>query len=151
RLPGRRSRAGSNIEVTSLARTDLHSTGLDRREMMRLLGTAAGAGLAGGLGTIAHVTSAQATPAQSSALPIPRGAIIRTNLRDLDPHAIDGFIMMHEHLLSERYTLEWMTEEMRATRRRGIACMVSVGGSRDRVPLMKELARRSGVHIVQGG
>src|SRR5262245_15322989 len=107
---------------------DSRPTGFGRREALRLLGLGAGLSMvADRAETDLEAASTQAVSTRPGGSALPRGAIIRTNLRDVDPYSINGHIMMHEHLLSPRYTLQWMVEEMSAARRHGIACMVSVG------------------------
>src|SRR5579859_5653770 len=111
---------------------DSHSTRFSRRDAMRLLGIGAGLGFADSLGWEPDLAAAllqQAAP-PGQALQLPRGAIIRTILKDIDPDAFTGITLMHEHLgngrrpssaaaSAERPTDDpaWMADELTAVRK----------------------------------
>ena len=132
---------------------------LSRREAIALLG-AAGAGL---------WTSARAA-AQTPLFP--RGAVIRTLLKDISPESITGSTLFHEHL-SIRYPLtralaeaqgrpipatfsddlDLMVEETKGAGKDGVGCIVD-GGHPDMdrdLDALKRIATESGVHIVGSG
>src|SRR6476646_9332336 len=72
-----------------------HDSRLTRRDALTLLGAGAVASAVGGR---ALATAAQGGASRASS-PIPRGAIIRTVLKDLAPdQAGSGAILFHEHL-----------------------------------------------------
>jgi phosphotriesterase-related protein len=135
---------------------------LSRRELLGILGA--------GVPAAALARVGLAGPAQAPAFP--RGAVIRTLLKDLSPDAITGPVLFHEHL-SLRYPLtkamaeaqgrpvpasfsddvELMIEETKLAARDGVACIVDGGHpdmDRDLVAL-RRIASESGVHIVASG
>ena len=74
------------------------STGLNRRQLLSLLGAGAGLGFFSGA---RYDTTLFAAPSQASAaktVTFPNGAIIRTILKDLSPESLSGPILFHEHL-----------------------------------------------------
>jgi phosphotriesterase-related protein len=103
----------------------------------------------------------------------PKGAIIRTLLKDLPPQALaSGAVLFHEHL-SIHYPLtnalaakqgvappknfsddvDLMVAETRAAGKDGVSCIVD-GGHPDmdrRLDALKRIAAESGVHIVASG
>jgi phosphotriesterase-related protein len=102
----------------------------------------------------------------------PRGAVIRTILKDLPPDALNtGATMFHEHLSGyyssppvergaagqprgEMDDLDLMVDEMRASRHDGVHCIVDSAlrrRSAENVEEMRRLSSRSGMHIVLGG
>lgn len=135
---------------------------LSRREVIGLLGAGAGGGLTALRGL--------RLDAQSSAFP--RGAIIRTLVKDVPPEAVTGSTLFHEHL-SIRYPLtkalaeaqgrpvpasftddvDVMVEETKAAAKDGVGCIVD-GGHPDMdrdLSALKRIASESGVHIVGSG
>ena len=136
---------------------------LSRREAIGLLGAGAGGGL---------VSLLQGPDLGAQAAPFPRGAIIRTLLKDVPPDAVTGSTLFHEHL-SIRYPLtkalaeaegrpvpasftddvELMVEETKAAAKDGVGCIVD-GGHPDMdrdLAALKRIASESGVHIVGSG
>jgi phosphotriesterase-related protein len=122
------------------------STRIDRREALSLMAVAS-AGLALGV-----PVSGQARPLR----------VIRTVLRDLDPAALDGRVLFHEHL-SMRYPLgtathftddvTLMVEETRAARADGVGCIVD-GGHADmarNLTALRRIATESGMAVVASG
>jgi phosphotriesterase-related protein len=141
---------------------------ITRRDAIRLLGAGAA------LGLVPHAAPASLHAAQAlrgNRLTLPRGAVIRTVLTDLNPDALrGGATLFHEHLsISDplppwvtppadarpSYTtdLDLMVEEVKATRQEGVSCIVN-GGTRDlgyNVEHLKTLAQRSGMHVIAAG
>jgi phosphotriesterase-related protein len=155
------------------------SAQLSRRDALGLLGAGAGLGLVSAFGGKAEVTAAwfQTASATARMSPIPRGAIIRTILKDLPPEGLgNGAILFHEHLSFDSTFFEKMrpanaprpatpppqsylenvdlvTDEVRASGKDGVSCIVD-GGHRDmgtHYENLKKIAERSGVHVVASG
>src|SRR5215204_5941027 len=136
---------------------------VSRRQVLGLLTGAIGAG---SVGRMAHAM------AQSSAA-LPKGAIIRTILRDLEPSAIKGHLLFHEHLSFGPAFFERMRpanaprpatppppnyisdpakvmEEVKASAAEGIGLIVD-GGHPDMATSyndLKLIAEKTGVHVV---
>jgi phosphotriesterase-related protein len=148
---------------------DFPSARLTRREAIGLLGVGAGLGLV----TALQGDAGPAAPGQTAATKVtfPTGAVIRTILKDVSPAALgNGATLFHEHLsLSDplppwvtpprqsrpSYTanLDLMVDEIKATAREGVSCIVS-GGTKDlgqNVDKVRTIAQRSGMHIVLAG
>src|SRR6266852_2252589 len=151
---------------------------LSRREALGMLGVGAGLGLfAVGRGAQLAAWGIQAPTAARRAMRIPKGAIIRTILKDLPPDGLgNGAILFHEHMSFDSSFFEKMrpanaprpanppppsylenvdlvTDEVRATGKEGVSCIVD-GGHRDmgtHYDNLKKIAERSGVHIVASG
>ncbi len=105
----------------------------------------------------------------AAALPLqPKTAqpIIRTILRDVNPSAIDGPILMHEHLSLggtdwgiERPASTWyddvdlIASEVAACRASGVRCIVDMGtsGLGRRIAALRTIATRSNMLIVASG
>jgi phosphotriesterase-related protein len=100
---------------------------------------------------------------QPKPLPVPKGAIIRTLLKDMPPDALAGGpVLFHEHLsmrfppqAKEHFTddVAMMIDEVRAARADGIACIVD-GGHPDMarsLDALKRIAAESGMPIVASG
>jgi len=146
------------------------STLLSRREAINLLGVGAGLGL---VSTLRHeaglaTASAQAAPTRVT---FPKGAIIRTILKDVPPEALGtGATLFHDHvsLSSPRpyappsakpVPPQWLenvdavVEEVKAAVKDGISCIVT-GGTRDlgqkpeNVRRIAEQVAPAGMHIV---
>ena len=126
-----------------------------RREMLAMLGA----------GTASIATGwARSLLAQAPARPtFPRGAIIRTLLRDLPPESLaSGPSLFHEHLsmhyppgVAEHFTddVTLMIEEAKAAKADGIAAIVD-GGHADmmrNVDNLKRISAESGLPIVASG
>jgi phosphotriesterase-related protein len=138
-------------------------THLSRRTIIRLLGTGAGLGVAG-LAFNPDLLAGSFAPVSDSTFP--PGAIVRTVLGDIDPTSITGITLHHEHLGSGRplpgkkprrpsEDIDWMTEEMVGIKiKYNVGCIVSAltgfpdADTRD---YLKELSRRSGIHLVLSG
>jgi phosphotriesterase-related protein len=114
---------------------------LTRREAVTLLGSVFAASLP------------QSSAAQSV---FPKGAIVRTVLRDVPPERITGTTLIHEHLSSTAdfyRDLDLMTEEVRACAKDGVSCIVDTGHPDlgRSIDALRTIARRSGMLIVAGG
>jgi phosphotriesterase-related protein len=136
-------------------------TPIDRRHALALLG-ASSAGLAV---TWAAGTQVLAANGQASTTPavFPKGAIIRTLLKDLPPEALAGGpVLFHEHLsmhyppqVKEHFSddVAMMVDEVRAAGKDGVACIVD-GGHPDmsrNLDALKRIAAESGVAVVASG
>ena len=144
-----------------------------RREVMGVLGAGVGLGIASRWEPAGALASA--APAQAGALATrPRGAIIRTITADIDPGAITGATLMHEHLGNGRrppargaapgtppgppdnptQDVDWMTTELSGARKAGVGCIVSAstGGNNPEIPAyLKTLSERTGMHLLNAG
>ncbi len=147
------------------------SVRVTRRDAMRLLGAAAGFGF---LTPPRLATGLVAAPLQgraSNRVTFPKGAIMRTVLNDIAPDALgNGATLFHEHLSiadpfppwvtppkeqrpSYTTNLDLMVEEVKATAKDGVSCIVN-GGTKDlgqNVNRLRTLAERTGMHIVMAG
>jgi predicted metal-dependent phosphotriesterase family hydrolase len=145
---------------------------------LTLLGTGATLGVAeAATGTRSLAAAAVQAGANRASSPIPRGAIIRTILKDLRPdQAGNGAILFHEHLSFGPLFLEKMhlrnappptaprqpsyledvnivTEELKASGKDGVSLIVD-GGHADLgtdYDFIKQVAQRSGVQVVASG
>ena len=141
-----------------------------RRKLMGALGAGVGLGIASRGSRLAGL--AAGAPAQAGALSTPGGAIIRTIAADIDPGAITGATLMHEHLGNGRrppargqaagmppgppdnptQDVDWMTTELKGARQAGVGCIVSAstGGAGVEIPAyLKTLSERTGMHLAQ--
>ena len=123
---------------------NLRSARFSRRQAIGLLGVGAGLGLVEALrgGALAQ------TPT------IPRGAIIRTILKDLPPDGVGtGTALMHEHVTAGG-NVDVLVDELKAAGQQGLSCIVDAAtGRREEAALdrLRTIATRSGVHIVVAG
>ena len=159
---------------------DPRSPRFSRREAIGLLGVSAGLGLASAWKADAAWLMDWQTATSAKKLQLPRGAIIRTVLKDVSPAAISGATLFHEHLSIDmamitspgRYALppppgrgaaaagpppsanvDLMVDEVKAAARDGVSCIVD-GGHPDmgrKLENLKQIAERSGVYIVASG
>jgi phosphotriesterase-related protein len=128
---------------------------MNRREALGILGAGAGAGL----------VSMIDWPLAAQAPSFPRGAVIRTLLRDVAPETLaGGATLFHEHLsinISQQanpaphYTADvaMMVDEAKAAAKDGIACIVD-GGHPDMgrdLAALRRIAAESGLPIVASG
>ena len=162
--------------------TERHPRSLrfSRREAIGLLGVSAGLGLASAWKAEAGWFMDWQTATSAKKLQLPRGAIIRTILKDISPDAITGATLFHEHLSIDmsiitspgRYALppppgrgaaaagpppsanvDLMVDEVKAAARDGVSCIVD-GGHPDmgrKLENLRQIAERSGVYIVASG
>ena len=144
----------------------------DRREAIGLLCKGAGLGLLAIVHEEASLAAAlsEGTVTSSKRLTFPKGAIIRTILKDVPPELLGGgATLFHEHLSVSRplpyartpilagpdYTdnVDLIVDEVKAAARDGLVCIVD-GGTRDlgrNVDHLRTIATRSGVYIVASG
>src|SRR2546422_462017 len=143
---------------------------LTRREMVRLLGVGTG------LGLVSHFTGLELLAKQAAAgrgaITFPKGAIIRTILKDIRPEDVtSGSILFHEHVsLSTPWMqklrggrgepkswfmedFDLMTAEMQAAKKDGLSIIVDAGhlDQGRSVAFLKRLSERSGLPIVVSG
>ena len=81
---------------------DSRAAGLSRREAIGLLGVGAGLGLLTTLREEAGLLAApyQAAAARAQAATFPKGAVIRTILKDVSPEALgSGWSLFHDHVI----------------------------------------------------
>lgn len=129
---------------------------ITRREALGILGAGAAAGVTGSWTDL--------LAAQTPARPVfPKGAIIRTLLKDLPPDALaGGATLFHEHLsmrypigVTEHFTddVALMIEEAKATKADGVAAIVDGGhGDMNRsVDALKRISTESGLPIIASG
>ena len=128
------------------------SAGFTRREVIQLMGGAAG------LGMVAGCRFDQADPGLAG---IPRGAVIRTVLGDISPDAINGVTLFHEHLSirmsrdrpSATDDVDNIVREIRVAASEGVGCIVDGGHpdlGRDLDAVMR-VANETDVHVVASG
>jgi phosphotriesterase-related protein len=128
---------------------------ISRRKALALTSAALGIGATG--------FSAVNSLAASAKPKFPKGAIIRTLLKDVKPESLEGgATLFHEHL-SMRYPLnakdhytddvDMMINEVRAAGKDGIKCIVDGGHDdmRRSLDALKRIATESGVAIVASG
>jgi phosphotriesterase-related protein len=139
---------------------DDRSTGLSRRDALKLLG--AGSSLVATFRGDPGQAAAQSTPRVSP----PGGAIIRTVLKDISPETLGaGHALFHEHLTvrdlgakklldAEGRSDETIIDELRAAAKEGLRCIVDAGTARrtdEQISRLKKIATESAVNIVMGG
>ena len=145
-----------------MSRQGFRSGGLTRREAVTLLGSGAGLGLLTALrDQTALAASLQTSTAAQPAFP--KGAIVRTILRDVAPEQITGATLIHEHLSAGSKSkdpvvmfdqdLDLMVDEVKACANDGVSCIVDTGNvdlGRS-IDALRTIATRSGMLIVAGG
>ena len=125
-----------------------HSARFTRREVIQLLGGAAGLGMIAGCRDSGAPTLAG----------VPRDAIIRTVLGDVSPDAINGVTLFHEHLsirmsptaASSTDDVDNVVREIRTAAAEGVGCIVDGGPpdlGRDMDAVLR-VANETDVHIV---
>src|SRR5438445_3197556 len=130
--------AGRRITMTTRG---FPSARFSRRQAIGLLGLGAGLGFVEARGDAQTQT-------------IPRGAIIRTILKDLPPDGVGtGAALMHEHLTAGG-NVDVVVDELKASGQQGLSCIVDAAtGRREEAALekLRTIATRSGVHVVVAG
>lgn len=131
-----------------------------RRQAIALLGLGATTGLISAWRGRALGAASGAGRAQLPPVTFPRGAVIRTLLKDLPPEALAGkALLFHEHLSLHNGRDDYsddvgvMVEEVKAAGRDGVGCIVD-GGHADmfrRMENLRRIAAESGVSIVACG
>ncbi len=120
-----------------------------RREVIQLLGGAAGLGM---------VTGCRFDQADPRLAGIPRNAIVRTVLADIDPGDISGVTLFHEHLSirmspdrpSATDDVDNIVREIQVAASEGVGCIVD-GGHRDLgrdLDAVIRVANETDVHVV---
>jgi phosphotriesterase-related protein len=128
---------------------------ISRRKALQLTSAAIAIGATG--------FSADLLAAATKAVKFPKGAIIRTLLKDVKPESLGGgATLFHEHLsmkyppnAKEHFTddIDLMVNEVRAAGKEGVSCIVD-GGHADmarNMDALKRIAQESGVAIVASG
>lgn len=149
---------------------DSRGAGLTRRQAIAFLGVGAGLGLYSAVRPTAHLLAEPWQGAASGAgkVTFPKGAIIRTILKDVPPDELgNGSVLFHEHLdgvysRTERQlklpppsteNIAPVVEDVKDAARNGIVCIVD-GGHPDmgvNYEHLKEISRQTGVHVVASG
>lgn len=153
------------------------STQFTRREALGLLGAGAGFGVVAGMTEQAALAQTPGwVAARSGNVSFPRGAIIRTVLKDISPNEIRGATLMHEHLIGlgswaspppqcpmpctpsvagpVMQGVDLLVDELKASAADQLGCIVNSTISlptEQNVKDLRDLATRSRVHIVAGG
>ena len=137
---------------------DSRATRFTRRDVIRLFGAGAGVGLAARVGLDAAAEPLREAAAGVQATDVPRGAVIRTILRDIDPNSLTGITLMHEHVGSgrrpsagaggaaqQRLTEDpvWMADELKSMTKDGVACIVAATTNTSTRGLAKRSAARA--------
>ena len=146
----------------------LGPVGLTRRQALGVLG--AGAGLHifhGATFGASEVAEALQTAGAAGKVSFPRGAIIRTILKDLSPDALNGNILFHEHLdgVYSRDTRQLklpppssadiapVVADLKESMTTGIVCIVD-GGHPDmgvNYEHLRQISQQTGLHVVASG
>jgi phosphotriesterase-related protein len=126
----------------------------NRRNVLQMLGVGgAGLGAAHALSWNAEALAAAQNVFKSvQAVKVPKGAIIRTLLKDVSPDAFaNGATLVHEHLSTN---VELMVDELKAAADDGLGGLVALTTDRrkdEEVERLKQIASQSPVQIVLGG
>jgi predicted metal-dependent phosphotriesterase family hydrolase len=146
------------------------SARLSRREAVRLLGVGAGLGLFSATRPVTSLwaASSQAAASGASKVTFPRGAIIRTILKDLPPEALaNGATLFHEHLdgVYSRDTRQLklpppsaaditpVVADVKEAMTKGVVCIVD-GGHPDmgvNYDHLRQISTQTGLHVVASG
>jgi len=137
--------AGRPVDEDVMTTRDLRSARFSRRQAIGMLG------LGAGLGLVEALRGEVGAPRTQT---IPRGAIIRTILKDLPPDGVGtGAALMHEHLTAGG-NVDVVVDELKASGQQGLSCIVDAAtGRREEAALekLRTIATRSGVHVVVAG
>jgi phosphotriesterase-related protein len=144
---------------------------LSRRDVMRALGTGLAAGVFSTWGDDAELIAAVLQGAATARVTFPRGAVIRTILRDVAPDELGSRVtLFHEHLSiklpPERPLppdaaprpvptddVDFIVQEIKTAGQEGIGCIVD-GGHPDMgrdLNTLKRVANETSVHVVASG
>lgn len=147
---------------------DSHSASLSRRQALGLLGVGAGIGLFASARQGATLLAAPwQVAAEAKKVTFPKGAIIRTILKDLTPDEVNGNILFHEHLdgVYSRDTRQLklpppssqditpVIADIKETMKTGLVCVVD-GGHPDmgtNYEHLRQISRATGLHVVASG
>jgi phosphotriesterase-related protein len=141
---------------------------LTRRQALQLVAVSAGSAvLASMVGEVdASGAMLQGDRRAGGPVAFPKGAVIRTVLRDVPPEELaGGATLVHEHISLTNWRtpaprprrfmedVSLIVDEMKAARADGIACIVDCGHPEMGRNLedIKQIASRSGMHIVASG
>ena len=135
---------------------------MNRREVIRTLGVAAGVGVVATLGERAGLAGSQQPFVSTSRIQFPEGAIIRLQLKDERPENLGaGAFLWHEHpttsgrfasppgaRMTDEEQLNLMVDELKAARMDGVGCIFDTTHKRRTakdIQYTRELALRSGL------
>ena len=138
------------------------SARFSRREVIQLLGSAAGLGMLAGCGDSDQQAPPDGTQLTAPQLVgVPPGAIIRTVLGDVSPDAIGGVTLFHEHLSirlspdqpSATDDIDNVVREIRTAAEEGVGCIVDGGhpDMRRDLDAVLRVANETDVHVVASG
>src|SRR5713226_545541 len=120
-----------------------NSSSLKRRDVLRLMGGAAGLGAFGTLGNVSDLFDTASLTAAAD-IKFPKGAVIRTILKDYAPESL-GVILFHEHIqLSSTFgikggpgvaqptkhyseDIDVVVNEVKEAQKDGVSCLVDAG------------------------
>jgi phosphotriesterase-related protein len=123
---------------------------VSRRTALNLLGGGAAFGFASFLPGRSVETLALQAPSRGTQPPnIPRGAIIRTVLKDLSPADLgSGALLFHEHVGADSID-SLLIEEIDAAKKAGVSCLVSAkAGGRQNLANLRMISTQTGMPIV---
>src|SRR5437773_5842563 len=147
---------------------DSRSARMSRRQAISLLGAGAGIGLVSTVRPVAMPLAAPLQAGGAKAVTFPRGAIIRTIVKDLQPEALaNGTTLFHEHLdgVYSRDTRQLklpppssaditpVIADVEEAMKNGLVCIVD-GGHPDmgvNYEHLKEISRKTRLHVVASG
>lgn len=143
-----------------------HEAQPSRRDILGLLGVGVGIGVESALTRReALLATAPAPSSTTKAVTFPKGAVVRTILRDVPPEALAKSVtLFHEHLAMQSrpatqnfsaytYDVDSIIEDVNAAQKVGVGCIVD-GGHPDMGRNLEDLqtiATRTSVHIVASG
>ena len=105
-----------------MRRADSRRPGLTRRQAIGILGGCVGTGVVATLRVGTATAAAQATFRSVQRITVPKGAIVRTILKDVPPDAlVNGATPSHEHLGTD---VDLMVEELKGAAADGLGCLV---------------------------
>ena len=128
----------------------------NRRDVLSVLGAGVGLGATHSLPwdalALSAGSAAQNVFTSVQSVNAPKGAIIRTLLKDVPPEAFSkGATLVHEHVSGD---VELMVDELKAAGADGLGALVALTTDRrpdDLVERLKQIAAQSPVQIVLGG
>ena len=132
-----------------MANDILETSELSRRRLLGLLAASAASGV---VSTRRGHAAPQANDARGNKPTIPKGAIIRTILKDLRPEELTGTILFHEHIGSSP-DVDVVVEEVEYAGTKGVSCIVDGGhpDMRRKLENLRAIATRTKVNIVASG
>ena len=119
--------------------------GITRRQAIGML-AGVGTGVVATLRVGSASAAAQTTFRSVQRITVPKGAVVRTILKDLPPDAlVNGATLIHEHLGTD---VELMVEELKGAAADGLGCLVNATTGRrtdEQVEAVKRIAAQSPV------